>query len=137
MVLINSHRVSRVPRYLGFQSRKSDPFRLQDFHLLWSIFPDRSTMNQFCNFPTNPKLRPIGPHDTNYTTLSGLTYNRFGLFPFRSPLLWKSRLFSLPEVTKMFQFTSFASPTYVFSWRCFGISRNGFPHSEISGSKLV
>ena len=34
---------------------------------------------------------------------------RFGLFPFRSPLLRESRLISLPPVTEMFQFTGFAS----------------------------
>ena len=33
----------------------------------------------------------------------------FGLFPFRSPLLGESLLFSLPAATKMFQFAAFAS----------------------------
>ena len=32
----------------------------------------------------------------------------FGLFPFRSPLLRKSRLFSFPPGTKMFQFSGLA-----------------------------
>ena len=137
MVLPNSHRVPRVPRYLGIQSRKSDSFRLPDFHRLWFRFPADSTMNQFCNFPTDPKLRPIEPHDTEYATLSGLTHIRFGLFPVRSPLLGESLLFSLPAGTKMFQFPAFASATYGFSCRCIGTTRYGFPHSEISGSKLV
>jgi hypothetical protein len=35
----------------------------------------------------------------------------FGLFPFRSPLLWESLLFSLPMVTEMVQFTTLALPT--------------------------
>ena len=34
--------------------------------------------------------------------------NRFGLFPFRSPLLWESIFLSLPPGTKMFQFPGFA-----------------------------
>jgi hypothetical protein len=137
MVLPNSHGVPRVPQYSGIHPRKSDPFHLQDYHLLWLIVPDHSIADQISNFPTNPKLRPDEPHDSEYTTLSGLTYIRFRLFPFRSPLLWKSRLFSLPEVTKMFQFTSLASAVYVFGCRCPGTTRDGFPHSEISGSKLV
>jgi len=137
MVLPNSHRVPRVPRYLGIRSRKSDEFRLQGFHLLWQAVPGLSTMHPIGNFPTDPKLRPIKPPDPGYTTLSGLTYIRFGLFPFRSPLLWKSLLFSFPEGTKMFQFPSFASTAYGFSCRCPDITRDGFPHSEISGSKLV
>ena len=33
---------------------------------------------------------------------------RFGLFPFRSPLLWESRLISFPSVTEMFHFTELA-----------------------------
>ena len=44
--------------------------------------------------PTTPR-RPKAP--------------RFGLFPFRSPLLRESRLISLPPGTEMFQFPGFAS----------------------------
>ena len=137
MVLPNSHGVPRVPQYLGIRSRKSDSFRLQGFHLLWLRFPADSAINQICNFPTDPKLRPIEPHDPEYTTLSGLTYIRFGLFPFRSPLLWESQLLSVPADTKMCQFSALAATTYVFSCSCPGTTRDGFPHSEIPGSKLV
>ena len=137
MVLPNSRRVPRVPRYLGIRSRKSDSFRLQDYHPLWLAFPGYSAINQIGNFPTAPEYRPIEPHDPEYTTLPGLTYIRFGLFPVRSPLLGESLLFSLPAGTKMFQFPALASATYVFSSRCIGTTRYGFPHSEISGSKLV
>ena len=35
MVLPDSHRVSRVPWYLGLLPRKFKSFRLQDYHLLW------------------------------------------------------------------------------------------------------
>ena len=71
MVLPNSHRIPRVPRYLGIRSRKSDAFRLQDCHLLRWAFPGSSAMNQIGNFPTDPKLCPINSHDSEYTTLSG------------------------------------------------------------------
>ena len=40
---------------------------------------------------------------------------RFGLFPFRSPLLWESRLISLPPGTEMFHFPGLASLGYIFS----------------------
>ena len=137
MVLPDSHRVPRVPWYLGILSRKSDPFRLRDYHPLWFRFPADSAINQICNFPTEPELRPIKSHDPEYATLPGLTHIRFRLFPVRSPLLGESLLFSLPAGTKMFQFPAFASATYGFSCRCIGTTRYGFPHSEISGSKLV
>ena len=39
--------------------------------------------------------------------------HRFRLFPVRSPLLRESLLFSFPGVTKMFQFTPFASAPYI------------------------
>ena len=42
---------------------------------------------------------------------------RFGLFPFRSPLLWESRLISLPQATEMFHFAWLAPFAYVFSER--------------------
>ena len=137
MVLPNSRRVPRVPRYLGIRSRKTYSFDLQGCHLLWRAFPGSSIINTFCNFPTDPEIRPIESHDPEYATLPGLTHIRFRLFPVRSPLLGESLLFSLPAGTKMFQFPAFASATYGFSCRCIGTTRYGFPHSEISGSKLV
>jgi hypothetical protein len=72
-------------------------FHVQDYHLLWSAFPYRSV-----------KSRAIT--------------NR--LFRFRSPLLSESRLISFPRATEMFQFTRFASHTYVFS---VGYLSVGFP----------
>ena len=83
-------------------------FRIQGYHLLWPDFPFR-----FAN------SRAINRR----------------LFRFRSPLLSESRLMSFPRATEMFQFTRFASHTYVFSMRY--LLRGGFPHSEISGSKLI
>ena len=107
MVPLCSGRIARVPPYS--LSLTSLWFRLQGYHLLWPDFPD-------CSTTTHPIL----------TT---------GLFPFRSPLLRESRLISFPPVTEMFQFTGFASNTYLFSVGY--LLRGGFPHSEIAGSKLV
>lgn len=44
------------------------------------------------------------------TTPRGPKPARFGLRPFRSPLLGASRLLSLPAATEMFQFAAFARP---------------------------
>ena len=57
-------------------------FRIQGYHLLWPAFPDCFA-----------KSRAITSR----------------LLRFRSPLLSESRLISIPAVTKMFQFTAFAS----------------------------
>src|SRR3984893_19094713 len=102
-----SDKISRVSSYS--LSLTGLWFRLQGYHLLWPDFPD-------CSTTTHP-----------ITTT--------GLFPFRSPLLRESRLISFPPVTEMFQFTGFALYAYVFSIKY--LLRGGFPHSDITGSKLV
>jgi hypothetical protein len=83
-------------------------FRIQGYHLLWPDFPFR------------------------FANSRAITRR---LFRFRSPLLSESRLMSFPRATEMFQFTRFASHDYVFIMRY--PLRGGFPHSEISGSKLI
>ena len=83
-------------------------FSIRDYHPLWSAFPNR--------------------FDKSMAIMRRL-------FRFRSPLLSESRLMSFPRATEMFQFTRFASHDYVFIMRY--LLRGGFPHSEISGSKLI
>ena len=51
-------------------------------------------------------LRVSSSHRCAGPTTPGVLANaRFGLLPFRSPLLWESRLISLRRATEMFQFT--------------------------------
>ena len=70
------------------------PCRLQDFHLLWSLIPERSTrVIRILNAVLQPQR-------------SMLLW--FGLFPLRSPLLRESLLLSFPRGTEMFQFPRFA-----------------------------
>lgn len=59
--------------------------------------------------------------------------DRFGLRPFRSPLLRASRLISLPLGTEMFQFPRFASGSRQMT----GSAPAGLPHSAIQGSMRV
>ena len=55
-------------------------------------------------------LRPAFPDHSPETTAKSRR-----LLPFRSPLLWESRLISVPPATEMFQFARFASGSYEFS----------------------
>lgn len=55
---------------------------------------------------------------------------RFGLFPFRSPLLGKSLLISPPRGTKMLQF-----PRFDLHRPCDGVPKGQDSHSDISGSQ--
>ena len=107
MVPLCSDKIARVSSYSS--SVHGLHFRVRGYHPLWPDFPDCST-NAHRFFLT-------------------------GLFPVRSPLLRESRLISIPPVTEMFQFTGFASNTYVFSVGY--LLLGGFPHSDITGSKLV
>ena len=63
---------------------------VRDSHPLWSDVPVcSSNQGSFVVGPTTPPL---------------LAKRWFGLRPFRSPLLWASRLISLRRATEMFQF---------------------------------
>ena len=55
---------------------------------------------------------PLRPNFPDRSTKSAARSCR--LFPFRSPLLWESRLISVPPATEMFQFTGLApSPLWI------------------------
>ena len=60
--------------------------------------------------PRSRGLRLASPHPSVGPTTPEAQGPRFGLDPFRSPLLRVSRLISLPPGTEMFQFPGFASP---------------------------
>ena len=58
-------------------------FRIRGFHSLRPDFPVRSPILRLPQRSPNPAMHA----------------SRFGLFPFRSPLLWKSMFLSLPPAT--------------------------------------
>ena len=125
MVLPDSHRVSRVPRYSG-ACRESLHFRVRGYHPLWLDFPVASTSKAICNSTMTGPTTPPDPK-TRW----------FGLFRIRSPLLTESLLFSLPPGTKMVHFPGFASYGLCIQPQILEDYSSGFPHSEISGSTLV
>src|SRR5688572_3665063 len=70
-------------------------------------FQDASTSHCLCNSVLDLVLQLSGPTTPNWQRHQALTPIRFGLFPFRSPLLRESQLLSLPRGTQMFQFPRF------------------------------
>src|SRR6266700_3617035 len=72
------------PALLFVPSVPLPTFRVRGCHPLWPPFPERSAKSKA---------------------------KRYRLLPFRSPLLWESRLISVPAVTEMFQFSAFALPS--------------------------
>jgi hypothetical protein len=137
VVVPDSHRVTRAPRYSGSPSSKLGSCRLQGCHLLWPAFPDRSAKILVFDLPTAPYRRPTKTYNTTVTTHTGLTSLRFRLFPFRSPLLGESLLISVPAGTEMFHFPAWASRFLWIQKRIGGIHRLGFPIRTSSDHGLL
>ena len=106
MVPPASHKISRVSWYSGSRPR-SVSRQLRDSHPLWCGVPTASFAFQ---------IDCVGP-----TTPPGPKTRWFGLLPFRSPLLWGSRLISARRATEMFQFAH-CPPTRLCVQR--GVSRH-------------
>src|SRR5204863_6385276 len=128
MVLVDSHGISRVPRYSGTcpASQIAVIYRavtvygrsLQIVRLAKWLVTCRP-----CGLtgPTTPKCKH-----------SGLGYVRV-----RSPLLRNHYCFLFLWVLRWFTSPRYLLTAYVFSGGYSGINRSGFPHADIPGSKLV
>ena len=129
MVVVDSRRVPRVPRYSGAH-HEPHHFCLRGYHPLWPVFPDDSTSGSVGNLPALNRAGPTTPMDPKT--------HRFGLFRVRSPLLTKSlNCFLFLQVLRWFTSLSSLLKTYEFSLEILHFQRSGFPHSEISGSTPV
>ena len=110
MVPPDSHGISRAPCYLGYRpgvarvsptgvspSMPTVSTRLRLLKAISYSLPDQ-------------QLRLDSPATPITQRLLAMTRDRFGLFPFRSPLLRESRLLSLPVGTEMFHFPTLPPP---------------------------
>jgi len=92
---------------LGIPLGRYGRFRLRDSYPLWCAFPCASTNAVLCHSPPVRQNWLDGPTTPPPQPLPGITWKRFSLIRFRSPLLTESRLFSLPVGTEMFHFPTF------------------------------
>ena len=70
-------------------------------------FHNASARHRLCNsLEALPNFR-VGPTTPLQHRRQAVPLRRFGLYPFRSPLLRVSRLLSFPQGTEMFQFPWF------------------------------
>ena len=81
-------------------------------------------------FPLNSLNQFRGPNP-------GMHARRFGLFPFRSPLLWKSHVvfFSSGYLDVSVHRVPFHT-LWIGVWMI-RVLRTGFPHSDICGSRII
>ena len=98
------------PALLGNTIGSPHRFQLRGCYLLWLRFPSDSLIWRVGNFLTASTHRLMGPTTPVWQRRRPLTPHRFGLNPFRSPLLRVSLLLSLPRGTEMFQFPRFPLP---------------------------
>jgi hypothetical protein len=98
------------PRATWDTARKSLGFHLRGCHPLCRHVPVSSTTQVISYFLPDQQLRLDGPTTPVTQRLLAMTRDRFGLFPFRSPLLRESRLLSLPVGTEMFHFPTLPPP---------------------------
>src|SRR3990172_6390027 len=128
MVLVDSHGISRVPRYSG--ACPASQFAV--IYRAVTVYGRSFQIVRLANWLVT--CRPCGL--TGPTTPEcmhpGLGYVRV-----RSPLLAESLLFSLPAGTEMVHFPALPSWPYVFRPGSGGMTHRGLPHSDIPGSKLV
>ena len=136
MVPAGSDQVSRARPYSGTYQGSPYVFVYRTITCCGVAFHSLRLTHDFVT--SRPAGRQIMTSPTTPTQqrLPSITLHRFGLFPFRSPLLRESRFLSFPPGTKMFQFPGLPFPAYVFSWEHARITTRRFSHSEIAGSKV-
>src|SRR5215831_13556473 len=106
MVVVDSRRVSRVPRYSG-ACHEPHSFRIRGYHPVSPVLPDYSATRSVGN---SPALNRAGP-----TTPINPKIHRFGLFRVRSPLLAES-LFCFFFLQVLRWFTSLSSPRSAYGF---------------------
>ena len=110
MVPAGSDRVSRARPYSGARQGRPCAFAYRTITCCGVAFhPLRLTHDFVTPRPVGRRIK-TDPTTPARKRLPSITPHRFGLFPFRSPLLRESRFLSFPPVTKMFQFTGLPSP---------------------------
>ena len=126
------------PRATWDPARKSLRFHLRGCHPLCRFFPEPSITKAISYFLPVQQLRLGGPATPITQRLLAMTRDRFGLFPFRSPLLRESRLLSLPVGTEMFHFPTLPPPALCVQAGAMGhYAQSGFPIRKSPDRSLV
>jgi len=84
------------PVLLGIPSGSRLSFAYRGVTLYADVFQTSSATQTISYSPPDQQIRLDGPTTPVTQRLLAITRDRFGLFPFRSPLLRESRLLSLP-----------------------------------------
>ena len=136
MVLPDSRRMARVPRYSGTMSRKAVRFRLRGYNPLWRVFSGASPNDRLVNFPgvlPNPPTPSQQPPCYNTGRL-GVT-QVWALPVSLAATQGIAVCFLFLRVLRCFNSPGLLhTPMYSVYDTTQG---GGFSHSEIVGSKLI
>jgi hypothetical protein len=138
MVPVASRRVSRAPRYSGTRVRVQSAFTYVAITLYGRLFQVVRLAAGLVTLRLCTDARPTTPSPPLKSQISNLKSQRkagFGLFRFRSPLLTESRLLSFPPGTEMVHFPGSARTRLWIQRAVSEFYSEGFPHSDIPGSK--
>jgi hypothetical protein len=136
MVLPVSRRVPRVPRYSGTRQGSLSRFAYGACTLYRRPFQIVRLRDRFLTPRRHCRGTTSSPATPRVQCRQACKHTRFGLFPFRSPLLGESRLLSLPPGTEMVHFPGLATPSYEFRWRARGLPSRGCPIRKSPGRSL-
>ena len=127
MVPAGSDRVSRARPYSGTCPGRLRAFVYGTVTRYGATFHSlRLTRNFVTSRPAGRRIK-TGPTTPTQKRLPSITLCRFGLFPFRSPLLRESRFLSFPQGTKMFQF-----PCLPLATLCIQVAVRAHYHAWVS-----
>ena len=128
MVPADSDQVSRARPYSGTCQGRPCAFVYGTVTPYGANFHSLRLAHDFVTPRPAGRRIKTGPTTPSRKRLPSITSRRFGLFPFRSPLLRESRFLSFPLGTKMFQFPSLPLPALFDSGESTrALPRVGFP----------
>ena len=117
MVLPDSYGIPLAPHYLGIKSKEPNYFRLQDYHPLWSNFPESSANNLVSYSSSLQQSTPKKSLDTFNTTVAAFNMLiGLGYFPFARHYLGNHYCFLFLRVLRCFSSPSTFITSYGF--RC-------------------
>ena len=122
------------PRATRDPCKEVTTFRLRGSHPLCPAFPDRSTTPRLSHSPPDRQIWQAGPTTPRVQRPPAITHPRFSLIRFRSPLL--TEYLFLPVLRCFTSRRSLHTP-YIFRCGSHDMTRAGFPHSDILGSRFV
>jgi hypothetical protein len=126
------------PVLLGIPSGSRLSFAYGGVTLCADAFQASSATQTIFYFLPDQQLWLAGPTTPVTQRLPAMTRDRFGLFPFRSPLLRESLLLSLPVGTEMFHFPTLPPPALCVQAGATGhYAQSGFPIRRSPDRSLV